>query len=323
MLTIGALVFAGIVLLTFFFYPNPNANVKSYRFKLAMQRNILVLANFALLPLTVFLGNLFYNAGAVGFVGAIPIAFAAMWSIWYVYAICIVVAVLASIRMTETIGKQVGKMKRGGSDLFKGAVPGPANLQQDVADMCRYLRIKNTPQLYILPADGPPNAFAIGVHNGQSAVALHGSLLTELTPDELNAVIAHELGHIAAGDMHVKVLDMLVDTTRFFLLLFMLFSFPSFLMGVVSVFVTHALVKIINTYLDLGLSRRAEFNADAVAVEMQSSGVPMSNALLKLEKMLLAEAPMMMAKVKKQSRWLKTHPPLEERVNACRKLRVD
>ena len=90
-----------------------------------------------------------------------------------------------------------------------------------------------------------------------------------------------------------------------------------------SVFVTHALVKIINTYLDLGLSRRAEFNADAVAVEMQSSGVPMSNALLKLEKMLLAEAPMMMAKVKKQSRWLKTHPPLEERVNACRKLRVD
>lgn len=322
MLTIGALVFAGIVLLTFFIYPNPNTNVKTYRLKLAMQRNILVLANFALLPLTVFLAHAIYG-GLTGVEGSVfGAAFAAMWDIWYVYAICIVLAVLASIRMTETIGQQVGKMKKGEGDLFKGAVPGPANLQQDVADMCRYLRIKNTPQLYILPADGPPNAFAIGVHNGQSAVALHGSLLNELTPDELNAVIAHELGHIAAGDMHVKVLDMLVDTTRFFLLIFLLLSFPSFLLGLVAVFATHSIVKMINKFLDLGLSRRAEFNADAVAVEMQSSGVPMSNALLKLEQMLLAEAPMLMAKAQKQSRWFKTHPPLEERVNAARKLRV-
>lgn len=323
MLTYLALAFAGLVALTFFIYPNPNSHVRTYRFKLAVQRNILVLANFAMLPLTVFLAYLGYNIFTQGFgEKAIEAAFAGMFSLWYIYAVFITIAVLLSFKLTEVIGSQIGKMKKGGNSLFRGATLGPANLQQDVADMCRYLGIKNVPKLYVLPSDGPPNAFAIGVHNGHSAVAVHGSLVTGLTQDELHAVIAHELGHIAAGDMHARILGFLVDATRLVLAVSMLFVFPSFLLGLLSIWIAHMAVKSIDTFLDLGLSRRAEFNADAVAVEIQQTGVPMSNALLKLEAMMLAEAPVMVEKNKRISRWLKTHPPTAERVNAARKLRA-
>lgn len=323
MLTYLALAFAGLVALTFFIYPNPNTHVRTYRFKLAVQRNILVLANFAMLPLLVFVAYLVYSIITLG-VGkpAIDAAFTGMFSLWYIYALFITISVLLSFKLTEVIGNQIGKMKKGGNSLFKGAVLGPANLQQDVADMCRYLRIKNVPKLYILPSDGPPNAFAIGVHNGHSAVAVHGSLVTGLTQDELHAVIAHELGHIAAGDMHARILGFLVDFTRFALAGCMLFMMPSFLLGLISIWLAYVVVRTIDTFLDLGLSRRAEFNADAVAVEIQQTGVPMSNALLKLEAMMLAEAPVMAEKSKRMSRWLKTHPPTAERVNAARKLRA-
>ena len=55
------------------------------------------------------------------------------------------------------------------------------------------------PALYLIP-EAQPNACAVGRHPGRSAIAVTDGLLEQLDRDELEAVIAHELGHIKNGD---------------------------------------------------------------------------------------------------------------------------
>ena len=245
-----------------------------------------------------------------------------MYGLWYVYVLVVVLAAVLSYKLTQSIGNQIDKMGNGINSIFKGATLASDDLQQVVARMSHKLGIKNTPTLYILPATSPPNAFAIGVHDGHSAIAVHVALLYGLTADELHAVIAHELGHIAAGDMHMKILNMFIKAPYVLLLAGMFFSFSGFIPSLLAVWGAHLVVKTLGSLLNFALSHRAEFNADAVAVEMLGSGVPMARALQKLEEMLLIEAPLLMQKNKRQSRWLKTHPPLAERVDAALRLRV-
>lgn len=46
-----------------------------------------------------------------------------------------------------------------------------------------------------------PNAFATGWNKNQALVAVSSGLLQSMTPDEIEAVLAHEIGHVANGDM--------------------------------------------------------------------------------------------------------------------------
>lgn len=324
---IVTLLIIGIVMYNFFKYPNPNNNVKVYRLKLAAQRNILVLGICALLPATVFGVSLVYglitNGLSFGIVGQ---ALTTMWDIWYVYAVMVVISIVMSMRQLGTLDKEIVKMTKKGKeqDIFTGAKPASDNMQRDVADMCRYLGIKNVPTVMVLPANGLPNAFAIGTLDGKSAIALHGKLVNGLHADETNAVIAHELGHITSGDTQVRFLLSNLGWMRWLLYLGMLFALPTSFWGVLfvlgGIILTQIVLAPIAALMGLAIARRAEFNADAVAVEMQNSGAGMSNALLKLEAMYLSEAPLMMEQAGKMSRWYMMHPPTTERVNAARKL---
>ncbi|WP_286864618.1 M48 family metalloprotease, partial [Herbaspirillum sp. UBA812] len=49
--------------------------------------------------------------------------------------------------------------------------------------------------------DGPPNAFATGASKSNSLVAVSTGLLQGMTKEEVEAVLAHEVAHIANGDM--------------------------------------------------------------------------------------------------------------------------
>ena len=50
--------------------------------------------------------------------------------------------------------------------------------------------------------DNPqPNAFATGWNKNDALVAVSTGLLNTMTPDEVEAVLAHEIGHVANGDM--------------------------------------------------------------------------------------------------------------------------
>jgi heat shock protein HtpX len=61
------------------------------------------------------------------------------------------------------------------------------------------------PHLWLIP-DQAPNAFATGVHINDSHLAVTQGLLDTLSRDELQAVVAHEMGHVANLDVRLMTL---------------------------------------------------------------------------------------------------------------------
>ena len=68
------------------------------------------------------------------------------------------------------------------------------------------------PKLYIIPDDSP-NAFATGRSPAKGAVAMTQGLLKVLSKDELEGVIAHELGHIAHRDTLIMTVSATIAGT--------------------------------------------------------------------------------------------------------------
>ena len=62
------------------------------------------------------------------------------------------------------------------------------------------------PDLWLLPGQGGINALAAGVHEGHRAILVTDEALHRLGRDELQAVIAHEVAHIASGDTRTNTL---------------------------------------------------------------------------------------------------------------------
>jgi heat shock protein HtpX len=71
--------------------------------------------------------------------------------------------------------------------------------------LARKSGLRSTPKLYIAPI-GVPNAFAFGSPIFGYGVAVTDGLLRNLSEDEIEAVIGHEIGHIKHGDMHVMMI---------------------------------------------------------------------------------------------------------------------
>jgi len=68
-------------------------------------------------------------------------------------------------------------------------------LHQLLVDACRILDIKDPPQLYV-KQNPSPNAYTLAVQGRKPFIVLHTSLIDLMTPQEVQAVLAHELGHI-------------------------------------------------------------------------------------------------------------------------------
>lgn len=91
------------------------------------------------------------------------------------------------------------------------------SLLTKLQSLSKRARLKVCPQLAIFESHNP-NAFATGPSKRHSLIALSSSLLENLSEKELDAVIAHELGHIANGDMvTMTLLQGLVNTFTLFI----------------------------------------------------------------------------------------------------------
>src|SRR5690606_6749902 len=86
------------------------------------------------------------------------------------------------------------------------------------------------PEVAIFP--GAPNAFATGAFKNSSLVAVSTGLLESMTREEVEAVIGHEVAHVANGDMVTLTLIQGVVNT-----------FVVFLARVVGYFVDRAIFK--------------------------------------------------------------------------------
>jgi heat shock protein HtpX len=194
------------------------------------------------------------------------------------------------------------------------------------------------PKVYIMD-DPAPNAFATGRNYKSGVVCATTGLLQIMNDNELEGVIAHELGHIKNYDMRVNtlafalvgVISMIAD----FFLHFSLFggrNRESNSQLAILAFVAAIIAPLAASLLQLAISRRREYLADATGALTTRYPEGLASALEKLEKTGSATkvqntstAHMFFANPLKSSSFLglfSTHPPIEERVKALREMKL-
>lgn len=182
--------------------------------------------------------------------------------------------------------------------------------------------------------EGEANAFATGATKNSSMVAVSTGLLSSMNKEEVEAVLAHEIAHVANGDMVTMTLIQGVTNT-----------FVVFLSRVIGNFVDRGILRneddapgigyyVTSFVLDLALgflaamvvaafSRHREFRADAGAAQIMGSSAPMINALARLGGVPTEELP---GPVKgfgiagSIGQLMATHPSIEERIAALRNM---
>lgn len=145
---------------------------------------------------------------------------------------------------------------------------------------------------------GEPNAFATGANRNNALVAVSDGLLHSMSQDEVEAVLAHEVGHIANGDMiTMSLLQGVLNTFVIFLSRVVGQIINNFLrsddeesssMGgigyFVTVFVLEMVFGLLASIIAMWFSRQREYRADASAAQLLGSPEPMIRALSALER---------------------------------------
>lgn len=191
-----------------------------------------------------------------------------------------------------------------------------------------------TPKVYVIE-DKAPNAFATGRDPKHAAVAVTTGLLEIMDDNELEAVMAHEMGHVQNYDIRVSMIAFgLVSAIAILsdVILRMLFFGGDrkdvhpivMIVGLVAII----LAPIIATIVQLAISRQREYLADATGALTTRDSASLANALAKLEKYgqpmkrqssstshLFISNPL---KTGGLSRLFSTHPPLSERIKRLR-----
>ncbi len=187
------------------------------------------------------------------------------------------------------------------------------------------------PEVAIYP--GEPNAFATGAFKNASLVAVSTGLLQSMSREEVEAVIAHEVAHVANGDMVTMTLIQGVMNT-----------FVVFLSRVIGYFVDKVILRnqnegpgigyyVTTIVLDIVLgilaaiivawfSRQREYRADAGAAALMGRKQPMINALSRLGGLEPGELPQAVktmgigSKAGGMMALMASHPPIEDRIRA-------
>ena len=180
------------------------------------------------------------------------------------------------------------------------------------------------------------NAFATGAKRNDSLVAVSTGLLRNMSRDEAEAVLAHEVSHISNGDMvTMTLMQGVVNTFVIFLSRFIANIVAgnrdengggSMMVYFGVSFVLEMVFGILASFLTRWYSRKREFAADAGAAELVGS----HKMIAALEKLKVSYEPQlegsMMAfgingKQQTLSELLMTHPPLDKRIDALRSRR--
>jgi len=190
------------------------------------------------------------------------------------------------------------------------------------------------PEVAIFPSDAP-NAFATGAKRNDSLVAVSTGLFRHMNRDEIEAVLAHEVSHVANGDMVTLTLIQGVVNTFVILLSRILANIvTSFLtrdrggggfIYFACVIVLQLVLGVFASIIVMWFSRRREFRADSGAAAL-TTNAKMISALETLEQSTTPAAlPDQMEAMGIQKgpggilgKLISSHPPLEDRIAALR-----
>jgi len=180
--------------------------------------------------------------------------------------------------------------------------------------------------------EGEPNAFATGAFKNSALVAVSTGLLQGMTREEVEAVIGHEVAHVANGDMvTMALIQGVMNTFVVFLSRVVGYAIDSFLRrdneessgpGIgyyISTIVLDILFGVLASIIVAWFSRQREFRADAGAARLMGRKQPMMNALARLGGLPAGELPKNMAAMGITGgigQLFSTHPPIEQRIAA-------
>ena len=225
----------------------------------------------------------------------------------------------------------------------------PANSREQwlvhtVEDLAQQAGI-GTPEIGIFPGRSP-NAFATGASRNKALVAVNTALLDSMNQNQVKAVLAHEIGHVANGDMVTLALIQGVVNT---FVMFFARIIGYFIDRVVFrnqhglgfgyyivVFACEIFLAVLASMIVMWFSRRREFRADAWGAKLAGS-TAMISALESLGNSSAAMAKNRMSDTDQKdmpeefqafaisgkikhglARAFSSHPPIEERIEALK-----
>lgn len=182
--------------------------------------------------------------------------------------------------------------------------------------------------------EGAPNAFATGAFKNSALVAVSTGLLESMNREEVEAVLGHEVSHVANGDMvTMALIQGVLNTFVIFLARVVGYVIDKVIfknnndrpgMGyMLTVFACEIVFGVIASIIVCWFSRQREFRADAGSARLMGNGQPMINALSRLGGLEPGELPKSMAASGISDKagiaaLFSTHPPMEERIAALR-----
>jgi heat shock protein HtpX len=180
--------------------------------------------------------------------------------------------------------------------------------------------------------EGDPNAFATGAFKNSALVAVSTGLLQGMTREEVEAVIGHEIAHVANGDMvTMTLIQGVMNTFVVFLSRVIGYAVDSFLnkgderrsgpgIGyMITTIVLDIVLGFAAAIVVAWFSRQREFRADAGAAQLMGRKQPMMNALARLGGMVPGQLPKSVAAFGITGgigQLFSSHPPIEERIAA-------
>jgi heat shock protein HtpX len=286
------------------------------------RKTALLIAGFVILVFAVGAAFNFFLQG--GWIGIVIVAIIVVISSWFSYV------------KSDTVALAVSRAKPADPVQY-------ARYHNLVEGLCIASGLPK-PRLYIVD-DPAPNAFATGRNPKHAAVAVTTGLLEKMNRVELEGVLAHELSHVRNYD--ILVMTLAVTMVGIIALLSDFFLRIAFFTGgrdrndnnnplgfffAIAGFILLIFAPIIARTMQLAVSRRREYLADASGVQMTRYPPGLISALKKLEDdhtsvhtsskataHLWIEEPLDKESNKGDNKWnhlFDTHPPIEDRIRA-------
>lgn len=193
------------------------------------------------------------------------------------------------------------------------------------------------PEVGIFPAQ-QANAFATGANRNNALVAVSEGMMQRFDREEIKAVVGHEIGHVANGDMiTLTLIQGVVNTFVMFLARIVGFAVDRVILkneeglGIgyfITTIVAEIVLAILASTIVFWFSRRREFHADAAGARFGSrQGMIAALQRLQAESQVPNQLPESMqafgitsGKKKGFKALFTTHPPLEDRIAALQNM---
>ena len=196
----------------------------------------------------------------------------------------------------------------------------------------------NMPEVAIFPSH-EANAFATGWNKNAALVAVSSGMLDRFSPDEIKAVLGHEIGHVANGDMiTLTLIQGVVNTFVMFFARIAAYAVDQFLRRnddegsvgfgyYIATFVFEILFGVLASIIVMWFSRVREFKADEAGARLAGKGA-MIAALARLQQeheesrmpdSMLAFG-IRRGKAPTFGELFSSHPPIEDRIRALQAL---